>query len=237
MNQAPERAEAMGLRAAWERYGSLGLLRLIRDTLLTRVLFPGCRIVRYPFYVRGRSAIRIGKGFTAGVGLRLDAFPRGAFLHDALSGRASPPDGSAKVAGVCLTIGERVEVNDYVHIGAIESVQIGNDVLIASKVFISDHDHGTYSGPGEHSSPESRPADRPCQSAPVVIEDRVWLGESVCVLPGVKIGAGSIVGAHSVVTRDIPANCIAVGSPARVVKRFCPVSKRWEPAKDAGSGA
>ena len=227
MNQSPERADSMGFRSAWERYGSLGLLRLIRDTLLTRVWFPGCRIVRYPFYVRGQTAIRIGKGFTAGVGLRLDAFPRDAFRLN----------GSAGVAGVCLTIGDRVEVNDYVHIGAIESVTIGNDVLIASKVFISDHDHGTYSGPREHSSPESRPADRPCQSTPVVIEDRVWLGESVCVLPGVKIGAGSIIGAHSVVTRDIPVNCLAVGSPARVVKRFCPVSRRWEPAKDAGSGA
>ncbi len=206
--------KSTGIGQILSRYGLLGGIRLVRDLLFTKLVLLHARIVRWPFYIRGRRYISIGKGFTAGVGLRLDAFP----TNDR----------------VCLTIGERVEVNDYVHIGAVESVKIGNDVLIASKVFISDHNHGTYSGQGEHSDPAISPSERPLSVAPVVIEDRVWLGEFACVLPGVKIGAGSVIGAHSVVSRDIPANCIAVGSPARVVKQYCPVSRRWVPAKQVG---
>ena len=210
-------AKTVGLSETFRRYGAVGMLRLIRDVLVSKLVLPQARIVRYPFYLRGKRHMRVGKGFTAGVGLRLDAFPSDE--------------------RVCLTIGERVEVNDYVHIGAVESVTIGNDVLIASKVFISDHNHGTYSGQGAHSDPSVPPAERPLAAAPVVIEDRVWLGEFVCVLPGVKIGAGSVIGAHSVVSRDIPANCIAVGSPARVVKQYCPISRRWVPARKLGDGA
>lgn len=205
------RGESRGLGAMWRRYGFLGLFRLARDLLVTRWQVPGARIIRWPFAIRGMSHIRIGKGFTAGVGLRLDAFP-------------GPTAGEASL---CLRIGEGVEVNDDVHIGAIESVTIGDRVLIASRVFISDHNHGRYSGDGEHSDPAIPPSERPWQSSPVVIEDRVWLGEGVVVLPGVRIGAGSIVGALSVVTKDIPANSIAVGSPARVAKTWNAEQKRW----------
>src|SRR3974390_805125 len=57
-------------------------------------------------------------------------------------------------------------------------------------------------------------------SAPVVIEDHVWIGSRAIILPGVCIGQHSVVGAGSVVTKDIPANCLAVVNPARVVRRF-----------------
>jgi lipopolysaccharide O-acetyltransferase len=56
----------------------------------------------------------------------------------------------------------------------------------------------------------------------------VWLGEHVSVLPGVTIGKGCIIGANSVVAKDIPDYCIAVGCPARVIKRFSFASNRWE---------
>lgn len=205
----PGRSDTQGgLPDVFRRYGFLGMIRLGRDILVSRAFFPGSRIVRWPWYVRGSRSIRIEPGFSAGVGLRLDAF-------------------SEDPSGVCIRIGSRVEVNDHVHIGAVGSVTIGDDVLIASRVFITDHDHGCYGGIGPHSSPETRPADRDLRVSPVRIGNRAWLGEGVTILPGVTIGAGAVIGANAVVTRDVPENSLAVGAPARVIKRYDSTTKRW----------
>jgi acetyltransferase-like isoleucine patch superfamily enzyme len=59
--------------------------------------------------------------------------------------------------------------------------------------------------------------------APVIIEDHVWIGSRAIILPGVVVGHHSVIGAGSVVAKDVPANCLAVGSPARIVRRFCRV--------------
>jgi acetyltransferase-like isoleucine patch superfamily enzyme len=56
-------------------------------------------------------------------------------------------------------------------------------------------------------------------AAPVLIEDHVWIGAHVIILPGVRIGRHSAIGAGSVVTKDVPANCLAVGNPARVLRQ------------------
>jgi lipopolysaccharide O-acetyltransferase len=121
-------------------------------------------------------------------------------------------------------------VNDYVHIGAIERVEIGDNVLIASRVFISDHNHGQYDVPDPRCAPDVIPDQRPVVSKPVRIERNVWIGEQVCILPGVTIGEGSIIGAGAVVIRDVPPNSIAVGNPAKCVRRFDPVDKAWKRA-------
>ncbi|MBD8552722.1 DapH/DapD/GlmU-related protein [Sphingomonas sp. CFBP 8764] len=191
----------------WTRYGFLGLLRLFGDLLYTRMVHRGARIVRRPAYIRGARHIRLGASFTAGVGLRIDAFPTGP--------------------GTVVEIGARVQVNDYVHIAAIDHVTIGDGTLIASKVFISDHNHGEYQAHDLQSAPHVPPALRPLVSRPVRIGCNVWIGEHVCVMPGVTIGDGAIIGAGAVVTKDVPANCIAVGAPAQVVRRFDPASAGW----------
>ena len=136
--------------------------------------------------------------------------------------------GNVSTAGPLIRIGSDVAINDYVHIGAVESVSIGDRVLIASKVFISDHDHGSYGKNGVHSDPRIPPGERPLSAAPVVIEDDVWIGEFVSVLAGVRIGKGAIIGTMSTVTKDIPPYCIAVGSPARVIKKFNFADGTWE---------
>ncbi|MBL4677498.1 MAG: hypothetical protein JKY70_15040 [Mucilaginibacter sp.] len=63
---------------------------------------------------------------------------------------------------------------------------------------------------------------------PVIIEDNVWIGETVSVLPGVTIGKGSIIGASAVVTKNIPPYSIAVGNPAKVIKTYNFESNSWE---------
>ena len=167
-------------------YGALGLLRLGRDWMATRLLLPNARLVRWPFYLRGKPWIRIGDRLTTGPGVRLDAFP--------------PPACKEAV----LQIGSDVQLNDSVHIAAIQSVRIGNRVLIASRVFISDHNHGIYAGAEVHSDPATAPHQRPLSSAPVTIEDDVWIGESAAVLPGVTIGKGSVIGALALACPGAP---------------------------------
>jgi lipopolysaccharide O-acetyltransferase len=121
-----------------------------------------------------------------------------------------------------------VQINDYVHISAIESVEIGNDVLIASHVYISDNSHGAYKGDASDTSPDIPPIKRPYLVAPVKIGDRAWIGEGVMVMPGATIGDGCVVGAHSVVTKSLPANTISVGSPAKPIKIWNDVTRNWD---------
>lgn len=98
--------------------------------------------------------------------------------------------------------------------------------MIASKVFISDHKHGSYSR-GIYTAPDVAPAERAIHSSPVIIEDNVWIGEFVSVLLGARIFRGSIIGANSVVTSDIPEYSIAVGVPAKVIKKFDFEISKW----------
>lgn len=173
---------------------------LIVNYLFTKFFYPRCRLLRRPFYTRGKQYIDFGHNLTTGVGCRIDAFP--------------------KKPKKVIKIGSDVQLNDYVHIGAIESVVIGDRVLIASKVFITDHNHGSYGKNNNHSDPLIPPILRDLSSAPVVIEDDVWIGEFVAILPGVTIGKGSIIGAMSVVTKNIPEYSMAIGNPVKVIKQY-----------------
>ena len=191
-----------------QRYNFWGLLGLAYNVIVTKLFFAKAKLLRSPFYIRGGAFIEIGKNFVAGVGLRIDAFP--------------------DKAKVCIKIGDNVQVNDYVHIGAVDSLTIGNNVLIASRVFISDHDHGLYGNFPEQSSPDVPPVKRKLNSSAVYVEDNVWIGEGVGILSGVRIGKGSIIGCGAIVTRNIPESCLAVGNPARVIKKYRFTTKKWE---------
>lgn len=113
-------------RSVFAKYNFISLLKIGINLFLTKVFFSSARLIRHPFYIRGRCFIDIGINLTTGIGCRLDAFP--------IENK------------IVLKFGNNVEINDYVHIGAIENVTIGNNVLIASKVFITDHNHGSYAG-------------------------------------------------------------------------------------------
>jgi acetyltransferase-like isoleucine patch superfamily enzyme len=191
-----------------KRYGLKGFVKLILSFLHTKLFYNKSRLIRLPFDVRNKSNIDFGYELTTGIGCRIEAFPQ-----------------SEKIV---LQFGKNVQLNDYVHITAMHSVTIGDNVLMASKIFISDCTHGSYLGDSNDSNPDSVPIDRPLSFKPIIIEDNVWLGEFVSVLPGVTIGKGTIVGANSVVSKDLPKYVIAVGSPAKPVKKFNFSTQRWE---------
>jgi carbonic anhydrase/acetyltransferase-like protein (isoleucine patch superfamily) len=91
-------------------------------------------------------------------------------------------------------------------LSAYESVKIGSGVLCGANTVITDFDWHPIRAAGQMAS------------RPVVIEDRVWLGANCLVLKGVRIGENTIVGANSVVLHSLPANVLAAGNPARVIR-------------------
>ena len=121
-----------------------------------------------------------------------------------------------------LQIGDDVRVTARCRITCAESIIIGDHVLIAPDVFITDHNHGM------NPTIEDGYARQKLIIKPVHICDGVWIGQRASVLPGVTIGEHSIIGANSVVTHDIPAYSIAAGTPAKVIKRWNFVSNKWE---------
>jgi len=97
-------------------------------------------------------------------------------------------------------------------IGAMEKIEIGNDVLCGANTLITDFDwHGIL--------PHERKTS-PGDSRPIIIGNNVFIGYGTVVLKGVSIGDNSVIGANSVVTKSIPANVIAGGNPCKVIKAF-----------------
>lgn len=114
-----------------------------------------------------------------------------------------------------LIIGNGCQIGDGNHITAINSIRIGNNLLTGSNVLISDNSHGESIVDMLNISPKDRPL---FSKGKVVIGDNVWLCNNVCILSNVSIGNGVIVAANSVVTHDIPDNCVVAGIPAKIIK-------------------
>jgi acetyltransferase-like isoleucine patch superfamily enzyme len=120
-----------------------------------------------------------------------------------------------------LTIGDRTVISRDLYVSCVGSVEIGADVLIGDRVLLTDTYH-RYDDP--HTPVSQQPMADP---QPVRIEDGVLLNPGVSILPGVTVGARAYVGAGAVVTRSIPANCVAVGNPARIVRHWDHDGERW----------
>lgn len=163
--------------------------------------------------ILGKKYLHVGKNFCSGKHLWLEAVTE-------YKGQYFQP---------MLIIKDNVSFSDFNHIGAVNYVEIGNNVLFGSKCYVTDHNHGIYSGDNEQSDPDIPPVQRmlTCDKK-VIIEDNVWLGDNVTVLPGVTIGKGSIIGSNAVVAKSIPPYSIAVGVPAHVIKKWNPVHRQWE---------
>lgn len=178
------------------KYSLPDIARLIYSFVLTKVFFRDARIIRQPTRIRGYGNMRIGKNLTTGQYCRIEA------------GDSDSPGGKT------ITFGDNVQINDRCHIASINNIEIGNNVLIASDVYITDHDHGVAT----RLTMSDAPASRILIYAPVIIEDNVWIGQKAIVLKGIRIGFGSIVAAGAVVTKDVPPFSVVGGVPARLIK-------------------
>lgn len=114
-----------------------------------------------------------------------------------------------------IVIGNRCGLGYNTQINASNRIVIGDDVLFASNVYITDHYHGDMTI-GELDTP---PSQRKIYSkGPVVIGDKCWLGQNVSIMPNVTLGVGCVVGANSVVTHSFPASSVIAGCPAKLIR-------------------
>lgn len=127
-----------------------------------------------------------------------------------------------------IEIGESSEIGMYSRIASQGYVKIGNNVITGPNVFIADFNH-EYRNPyvsikkqGNHFIPTED------GSPNIIIGDNTWIGTNVVILGNVHIGKQCVIGANSVVTKDIPDYCVAVGTPAKVVKRYSFENDLWE---------
>ncbi len=156
--------------------------------------------ISHPVYLKGTQYIQIGDAFGAGPGLRMECWDR-------YQGQTYSPS---------LVIGDRVSFGFWCHVGCINRIRIGDNVLVGSGVLITDHQHGRTDADAAGGSWRDQPLH---SKGGVVIEDNVWIGEHACIMPGVRIGMGAVIGANAVVTRDVPAGAVVGGIPARTIRQ------------------
>lgn len=149
--------------------------------------------------MRGESYISIGENCQIRHQVRLTAWDRFKDQH------FTPQ----------ITLGNNCSIGANSHITAINCISIGNNVRMGNHILITDNAHGASNRELLDMAPNYRPL---YSKGPVIIEDNVWIGEKASILPGVHIGQGCIIGANSVVTKDIPAYSIVGGNPAKIIK-------------------
>lgn len=182
-------------------------LRRIQNLIFSQILKTSFKsagsnfFVEYPLRAVGGTHITIGNNFCSFGRLRLEA-------HDFHNGVRFFPQ---------ISIGDNVSLNYDCHIGCINKIVIGNNVLIASRVTILDHFHGEISVEALNTPPSKREI---ISKGAVIIEDNVWIGEGVAIMPNITIGKNSIIGANAVVTKSFPANSIIGGIPAKILKQL-----------------
>lgn len=163
-------------------------------------------LLRKPFKIYGAKHISIMDRCTIHKNIRLEAI-------DTWNGQKYNPI-------IYIDSGVNIHYSCSIIAAGNNKIYIGKDALIASRVFITNENHGL--------SPKSDCyLENDLLTDDVIIENGCWIGENVVILPGVKIGEKSIIGAGSIVTKSIPSFTIAVGNPAKPIKRFNFDKNEW----------
>lgn len=171
------------------------LARRVRNVMVARIRLRHCRSVGRYTQLQGRMRILNKGSIIIGSRVRIHSTVVAVEL--------------AVMPGAVLEIGSNTFVNYGVSISCHQLVRVGRDCLLGTYVNIMDN---TW-----HDVLDRK---RLPPSRPVILEDNVWLGNRVIVLPGVTIGRDAVVGAGAVVVDDIPPRSVAVGVPARVIRTF-----------------
>ena len=190
-------------------------LRRMISKIYSLAFLANCNITTdYTSYIYGLKYMDIGK-LTIGKNCRIEMISK-------YNGKKLKP---------LLKVGQNVIMNDMVHIGCANYVEIGDNCVFASRIYVSDHNHGSYKGNNQSNILEIISERLLDTDKPVIIGKNVWIGEGVAILPGSQIGDNTIIGANSVVRGEIPANSIAVGNPARVIKNYNIYTNCWDTIK------
>ena len=181
------------------------IAQLIRSIWIRRKIADCDSSVRFgpSGQIIGGECIKIGKGTGFNRHYYLTAWPK-----------CSQASKKAEIV-----IGENCAFGAYNHISCSNLIKIGDNFLSGKWVTIVDNSHGTT----EYEALKQAPLDRTIVSkGPILIGKNVWVGDKATILPGVSIGDGAIVAANAVVTKDVPAYCVAAGNPAQIIKNVNP---------------
>jgi acetyltransferase-like isoleucine patch superfamily enzyme len=146
----------------------------------------------------------IGNNFCADNNLRLQCWPE---YHGKPTG-----------FNPSLIIGDNVSMISNCQISVVNKIEIGSGCLLGDNVFITDNSHGNPCNSSEINIPPS--IKNLSTKGPVIVGKNCWIGRNVCIMSGVTIGDGCIIGANAVVTKNIDSYSVAVGIPAKVIKRL-----------------
>lgn len=153
--------------------------------------------------LQGCEYIEIGDNFRGGNNLSLECWD--SYRH------------SDKQYTPKLIIGNNITFTSDTQISCLDKVVIGDNCLFGRYVYISDNSHGK----NDYSDLDTPPLERELSSkGPVIIGKNVWIGRCSTILSGVTIGDNAIIGANSVVNKDVPSNVIVAGVPAKIVKKI-----------------
>lgn len=153
----------------------------------------------YPITIRGEG-ISLGRGST------IQRYTTISTVSQDYNGNLFRPT---------LMIGDDVSIGEYCHISALNSITLGDGVLLGRRVMINDNTHGNLVKNELNMIPLLRPLN---SKGAIVIGDGVWIGENCMILGGVTLGKNCIVGCGSVVTKSFPDNAIIAGNPARLIR-------------------
>lgn len=195
---------------------------ILNELLNLTLGYLSASVVGWPKSFLGRGAKILGtKGISVGINanIKRQAWIEAVFSYNQQS--FSP----------LIKIGQNFSSSDRLHISAINRIEIGDNCLFGSGVYISDHNHGVYKG-SEQSLPSEPPLQRKLTSfGPVIMGSNVWLGDNVVIVGPVNIGNGVIIAANSVVTHNVPDFMMAAGVPVKIIKSFNFENNQWEKFK------
>lgn len=180
------------------------------------------RLHRFPIFIgkgvsiKGKSFLKVGNGTTLDNNVDIDAFSKnGVVLGNNVKIGANTiicGSGSLKVSGKGLKMGNNSSVGEYSYFGSAGGISVGDDVMMGQNVRFHAQNH-------HFNELDKNIRDQGVYQKGIAIGNDCWIGSGVVFLDGVNVGSGVVIGANTLVNKDIPSNSIAVGNPVKIIKK------------------